>query len=328
MKYRPLLVSAIGLALLALDSCERDPAATRRRYPFQLDWPDRRPIGQLLLARCDTRWKGNPRGWFNDKTLDLFGKTGQIDFERRLNQYVEQSIAFLTKLGAQGVIVWDLEGEELPQPSATFAGDPRLLGRLAPEMNAAADNFFKQFTSRGFRAGVCIRPQHIVFDGVRRYHQEEYWLDADSIFRELNEKINYAQRRWGCQLFYIDSNFGPLNLGLYDVSVFRRLQSEHPDSLLIPEFENEAYFSCTAPYYRFNDHERWPGTRMLSSQAVASYPNSFSVINCADADFAGLSSLLLDSVKRGDIFLFRCWWPSPEISGIEAIYQRKSGDGS
>ena len=314
--------------LLGVVACERSPEAIRKESPFVLEWPDRRPIGQILLARCSSGWSGNPRGWFNNETLDVSGKNGQIDFERDLRQYTDQSIAFLARLKAQGVIVWDVEGEEFSQPSATFAGDPRQLGRLAPEMDAVADDFFKQFTEKGFRVGVCIRPQHVVFDGARHFHQEEYWFDPQSIHRELNEKINYAQRRWNCTLFYIDSNFGPLNFGLYDVTIFQRLRKEHPDCLLIPEFENLSYFSCTSPYYSLRGYEKWPGTRMLSSQVAPIYPEAVSVINCAGIDFREKENLLSNSFRRGDIFLFRCWWPSPEILGIEDIWRRTSEGGS
>lgn len=323
-----MIAGSSALILLGSVACEKTPEAIRKDFPFVLEWPDRRPIGQLLLARGSSGWSGNPRGWFNNETLDLSGQNGQIDFERDLRQYTDQSITWLTRLKAQGVIVWDLEGEEFPQPSATYAGDPRQLGRLAPEMDAAADGFFKQFKRNGFRIGVCIRPQHVVFDGVRRFHQEEYWFDPQAIHRELTEKINYAQRRWDCTLFYIDSNFGPLNFGLYDVTIFQRLRQEHPDCLLIPEFENASYFSCTTPYYGLRGYEKWPGTRMLSAQAAPVYPGAVSVINCAGVDFPAREDLLSNSLRRGDIFLFRCWWPSPEVLGIEAIYRRTSEGGS
>jgi hypothetical protein len=34
--------------------------------PATLNWNDRRPIRSIYLARDNTKWSSNPRGWFND----------------------------------------------------------------------------------------------------------------------------------------------------------------------------------------------------------------------------------------------------------------------
>ena len=57
-------------------------------------------------------------------------------------------LGFVSQMNAlpvrpQGIIVWDLEGQEFIHPT-TYIGDPRALGAgYAPEMNAIADELLE-----------------------------------------------------------------------------------------------------------------------------------------------------------------------------------------
>jgi hypothetical protein len=42
-----------------------------------VEWSDRRPIGALFLARAETGWRTNSRGWFNDEHLDVTTSSGR-----------------------------------------------------------------------------------------------------------------------------------------------------------------------------------------------------------------------------------------------------------
>src|ERR1700722_17716814 len=72
--------------------------------PKNFHWPDRRPIGVLFLASDYHSSSVNPRGWFNDDTLDVTGAGGQERFQKALFDYADRSIAILKKTGAQGVV--------------------------------------------------------------------------------------------------------------------------------------------------------------------------------------------------------------------------------
>ncbi|MBV9491477.1 MAG: hypothetical protein JO069_17405, partial [Verrucomicrobia bacterium] len=206
-------------------------------YPQELCWADRRPIGSVLLASPDRQYPTNPRGWFNDKNIDVFTPAGLASFQARMLAQADQIVALMRNMNAQGCIVWDIEGEQWPQGLATYIGDPRLLSQLAPEMDPIADAFFQKITSAGFRAGVCIRDQQLtpLAEGPGYYQQAQ--PDSDAIFNSLDQRITYAQQRWGCTLFYVDSN-GDINHP-YDVSIFKRLMEKHPDCLLIPEAQTD-----------------------------------------------------------------------------------------
>src|SRR5580658_1603793 len=87
-------------------------------WPMGARWPNRQPIGVLFLASNYHSSPTNPRGWFNDDKLDVTGVGGQERFKKALFDYEATSITNLQRLGAQGVIVWDVEGEQFPHKTS------------------------------------------------------------------------------------------------------------------------------------------------------------------------------------------------------------------
>jgi hypothetical protein len=271
--------------------------------PVIIHWPDRRPIGALFLASNSSSSATNPRGWFNDPSLDFTGTNGPQRFRKALLDYADRSIKILKRTGAQGVIVWDLEGEQFPH-KITFIGDPRLLDRLAPEMAAAADEFFKRLRNAGLKVGLTIRPQQLVFDqGLPRQTQ------VADIKKILLEKIDYARSRWGATLFYIDSNGGIRRPD--EVWQLRRLAEERPDILLIPEHHYLPYRACSAPYVAL----RKGAPAVTPRWARKLYPGAFQVVDIGDAssDSPGITA----AWYQGDVLLFRAWFWSPECQLLE-----------
>ena len=101
--------------------------------------------------RVNPDQSNNPRGWFLDpKGVDVTTPAGRAAFKERVLQYADGSVALLKKMGAQGSIVWDLEGQEYPH-ATSYLGDPR---SLPEEMDAVADEFFARLRSDGLRTGV------------------------------------------------------------------------------------------------------------------------------------------------------------------------------
>jgi len=158
-----------------------------------------------LPGQPATGWPTNPRGWLNEKTLDVTTDAGRAVFKKKLMEFADRSVKVLKDVGAQGAIVWDIEGDEMPH-AITYIGDPRVLPEMAPEMNAVADEFFQRFRDAGLRTGICIRPSRVVPDpgGKHRYTHRNMGLDH---VQEMSEKIALAQKRWGCTLFYMDTKF-------------------------------------------------------------------------------------------------------------------------
>ena len=287
-------------------------------YPFTLKWEDHRPIGMLMLSTSEYDWPTNPRGWFNgDKTVDVTSEAGRAAFGKRLMDYADNAVRILKAMNAQGMIVWDVEGQEHPH-ATSYLGDPRA---LPPEMEPLADAFFKKFTDAGLRTGICIRPQM----PVRRIYGEGAWqMQQDDPAYVLGDKIATAKKRWNCTIFYVDSNvrFDPrfqpsdgAGYELLDAAIFRAVARAHPDALIIPEHENTLYHAFTAPY-----NELRGGFASTPEPVRRVYPNAFNVLAIADGPMDERRDELIAAVRRGDILLFRAWFDDVFNAKVKSIY--------
>ena len=286
----------------------RDFAAA---HPMTLNWADRRPIGALFLASAsDGHPANNARGWFyNDKSVDLQSAEGRAKFRARVLDFARESVKELKNVGAQGMITWDIEGQQFPH-STSYIGDPRLLARLAPEMEPIADDYFRVFRDAGLKVGVCVRPQQLTFDADGKPDQKAV-ADEAAI---LIDKIIYAKTRWGATLFYVDSNGGPFDPT--DAEIFRRVAARFPDVLLMPEHQNLKYQAYTAPYndLRFENS-------VTPDDARTAYPRAFSVINGEAAQLTARHDELVRAVRNGDILVFNAWFDSDEGKLVKSIYE-------
>jgi len=284
-------------------------------YPPKLIWQDRRPIAFLSLSTSEPHFHSpsNPRGWFNDpKGVDVITSGGRARFRERLLKYAEGSIRISKAMNAQGMIVWDIEGQEFPH-AISYLGDPR---SLPPEMQTDADEFFKKFIDAGLRIGVTIRPQRLVpapySDAA--YSGSVLQMQTPDPAATLIEKIAYAKKRWGCTLFYVDSNGDP-NVP-FDALLFKRVAEAHPDVLLIPEHKNTLYYAYTAPFQSFRQ-----GIAATPSNVRAVYPRAFSVIYSLEGPLDERRKDLLAAVNSGDILMFFGWFDNPNNAKIRSIYE-------
>ena len=279
-----------------------------RFYPAIIDWTDRRPIGAIMLATADAGFPANPRGWFLDRSLNVFGERGTTRFRQELMQWADTSIGILRDMNAQGAITWDIEGEQYPHPS-TYVGDPRLIDTLDPEMSSCVDDYFKRFRDAGFRVGLTIRPQQFLrsIDGRNATQQP-----VTNPTQLLNDKIRYARQRWGATLFYVDSNGDP-NYPM-DSNVMRTVSKDNPGVLLIPEHSNLLYYAFSAPY-----QELRKGVASSPSLARNVYPDGFSVINTADRPLSEKLPELREAAQRGDVLMFRTWFKDPANTLVRSV---------
>jgi len=108
-----------------------------QQYPSQLNWSDRRPIGSAFLSTSVAGYVKSPRGWFMDPAVDVESPAGLAKFKVELNKYEDQVLDNCKMMNAQGVIVWDIEGQEMPH-ATSYLADPRMLSNAAPEMEPLA----------------------------------------------------------------------------------------------------------------------------------------------------------------------------------------------
>ncbi len=292
-----------------------------RKYPFQLNWNDHRPIGAMFLAGPQINVASNPRRWIvNFGDIDITNDKGKAAFRAALLKLADNSVQVLKDIGAQGMITWDPEGEEFL--GACYYGDPRLVPSLAPEMEfkndgakSVIDEYFEKFRAAGLKVGVCIRPQAIAMVDGKPVHQA---ADDEHAAQILRERIAYAKQRWGCTLFYVDST--ATVSGSLNPDVFKAVADAYPDVLLIPENESMRYFAYSAPLNSYVHH------RVTSTPAGARmvYPKAFSVLMAPDGDRPEDHHALVSAVRRGDILLFNGWYHSDGAKKIKRLYEEAS----
>jgi hypothetical protein len=295
-----------------------------RKYPFELSWSDRRPIGAIFLAGPQINVKSNPRRWtVNFGEIDVSNEKGKAAFRAALLKLADGCVRVLKNIGAQGMITWDPEGEEFP--GACYYGDPRLVPTFAPEMEfksdagkSVIDEYFERFRAAGLKTGICLRPQNIAMIDGKPVHQA---ADDDHAIGILGDKIAYAKQRWGCTLFYVDST-ATSGRPFYP-DVFRAVAHAFPDVLLIPENESMRYFAYSAPLNSYQHHK-------ITSTPIGArlvYPKSFSVLMAANGDQPEDHNALVHAVRHGDVLLFNGWYGGPAAEKIKKVYEEAGEHG-
>ncbi len=300
-----------------------------KAYPFRVKWEDRRPIGQIFLCRSDAKWETNPRGWMNDPKIDVTTPPGRADFRKRMLEYADRCVKIMKDVDAQGVIFWDVEGQEQPH-MISYLGDPR---SLPPELEEEGliDQFFKRFTDAGFRVGLTIRPQRPVRPA---YGEEVMQVVLNDQVGNIIEKIAHARKRWGCSLFYFDSDVywtaDPKIEGLPEckglslgADELRRIHEAQPDVLVIPEIEDTRNYAYGAPYMQLN-YDGHPGT---PPEVRRVYPDAFCVLVITETkEFdEKWRSKVVENVRRGDILFYRTWFGDSWNQAVKDIQAEAKG---
>jgi hypothetical protein len=271
-----------------------------------LRWGDRRPLGLMMLCTAATGWAGNPRGWFNDAALEVAGPAGAAAFRRRCDEVIDQTIGILRAMDAQGVVFWDLEGRE---QALGYVGDPRLLARLAPEMDALSDRLFSRLRAAGFAVGVAVRTQAVLQGGPGAPARLQAVSDPE---RQVAAKIEYARTRWGATIFPLLGASGS-DLGMAELC--RRVLAAEPGILLLPVADDDQAYRWSAPWQD-------PANRVVATPAAARvrFPGAFGVFKTLErSDLERDHDQLVQAVAAGDILTFRAWYFDPTHSQLKAI---------
>jgi autotransporter-associated beta strand protein len=285
--------------------------------PFNMQWNDRRPITEIYPTGQGGVSSTNPRGWFNDPTVNVTTAAGLAAFSTRLLQSADASIALMKSMGSQGMIAWDLEGWEFQGYDnaggfTTYVGDPTQATTLAPELSTTdnvapgyadvLDEYFAKFRNAGLEVGMTLRLSQVEFINGQAF--QEPVADPAQL---LISKIEYAKQHWGATLFYIDST--DVSLPYYDVAgLLATVHAAEPDVLLIPEEVPIAGLASAAAYGELPAAST--GTLVAGADAITStvdqleYPGAFSVIrsdkdrNVGEADVPALT----EGIARGDTY--------------------------
>ncbi len=307
-------------------------------YPNQMTWSDKRIIGGSYLASSPSNtditqpggFPTNPRRYFNDPSVDITNPTGLQAFQDRVLAQAANDVTNLQNMDAQGVILWDIEGEQYPQ-TTSYVCSPDQIAAVAPEMESTItdknspfygqkldDAYFKTITNAGFRVGVCLRPQMFTL-GPNNTASQVYLTTNAAIIANLENKVRYANSRWGTSLFYVDSTVDTYG-GVLDAAIFQQLHSDFPNLLFIPEESTTRYYAYTAPFYSFLNH-----TSLGTPAAVYNvYPHAFGMNLINDVNAAKLAQYtpqLTASVAHGDILMGHADYWDPNNATLVSIYR-------
>lgn len=346
----PFLLKTNPASVNALDAMAVFRSRLHDETAVDLNWPDRRPIAQLFTANNGSISDSNPVGLFWDRNLDTSDPDAVME---KAMAYADRAIEAMSAVDAQGAILWDIEANNLP---ISYVGDPRMLPLLNPAMDGVADALFARFRDAGFTVGVTIRPTQVYFNEEGDNNQWEHGTGShgpdrnplnesyDDIWPEglpwwrffptverMDRKIQYAKDRWGCRIFYIDTNgavrmnreLGKVDWFLLSADIYRRLMERHPDILIIPELQQGthgrphlAYWGTSAPYGELD-----LGSTGTPGFVRNTYPEAFSIVNITDGNIEANREALIESVRTGDILLFRGWFNDAKNVFVNEIYE-------
>jgi len=337
-------------ATLAPDAFE----AFRNAYPSLVTWTNKAPIGEWFIASDSSTSATNPRGYLRDPTIDV---SNTANFNSQVLNEARQIVARMNSITPrpQGIVVWDLEGEEFSQPFS-YVGNPPMVPLIAPEMDAVADQMFATFTNAGYLVGMTLRPQTFMAGsqlpstcqtGTVTGQQDVFILTTATwpyrgyecsapntwtqpgahlpSFQTTLDDDDAIVSQLKTKVAYAHTRWGA-RLFYVDSAVylhgdalvdliFRSLQQQFPDCLFMPEEYTPYHPGATAPY-----GEPALGVLYTPPAWKQIYPNAFSAINAAHADLVNQYSALLRAVQSGDLMLFPAWVNSPEIPVIEQLY--------
>ena len=147
------------------------------------------------------------------------------------------------------------------------------------------------------------------------------------IVERMSRKIEFAKEKWGCTLFYVDTNGVHRPVGeeqkrkwtLLDPHIWREIHKRHPDVLLIPEFaRNPGQLAYTTTYLQppYSSAVLKPLWRKL-------LPGAFGVsytVNLSRDRWQELRPTLVRGVAEGDSLFFRGWFGCAYNKLIRDLY--------
>jgi hypothetical protein len=322
-----LLSLAALIALPALGQAEVSVTPAQTGAPWR--WEDRRPIATLFISQQANHTTANPDGYLNQH-VNVTTEEGRAAFRTNLLAYADRCVKIIKEMDGQGVVVWDLEGYS--QRSMVYVGDPRVLPEYAPAMDKVADEFFQKFRDAGLRTGLTIRPNRIFRmppEGVAKWGKWGYLLyddQKDDVVKELGERIAYARKRWGCTLFYMDTNRyetwenGKKKSVIIPAAMLKQLHELHPDVLIIPEHPTPGGHEWAAQYRELRGG--WTGTPGAERQQ---YSGAFSLLALGGGTPDAIErnwEVVATSIAQGDVAFFNGWYSSGEHREVKDLYRQ------
>lgn len=308
-----------GLAVTARDAIQAYAAALPPRHV-----PDRRPVARMFLSNAPPPGghpPTNPRGWINlPAGTDVRTEAGRAAFRNQILSTADALIANMTLARAQGVIVWDIEGQEFPHMTS-YVCAPHLYAERAPEMAwratpggpTVADEFFARLRNAGFKVGVCLRPQDFrcAAGNCEQIEIADPWA-------QITTRVQFAAQRWGVTLYYVDSNVhADYGWPIPARRLFGPALAAQPSAVFLGEWQDHSYYAVGGPY------DATVFDTVTGTGTVLPYAAAFGAIVPGDTPtgtpMQTLRPQYLAAMRRGDVLLFDGWFASETLALVRSI---------
>ena len=174
----------------------------------------RKPIARLsFTGRFRPGFPKNPRGWFNSSTVDVTTAQGIANFHNGLMNSADSCIAEMTRVGAYGGVLWDLDGQQTDQ---SYVGAPEMAEIMAPELIGVLDDFVGKFQAAGFPIGFTLRPQefNVEIGVINVSGTKVTWVRGAQFQSSWAGDINGGALAFGVDNYSIASVESPVSLTL------------------------------------------------------------------------------------------------------------------
>jgi hypothetical protein len=288
-------------------------------YPFRNAWQDSRMMTSFSAHTA-----------INNRLLKEIGVEA---CRQRMNQTADNMIKVMREYNVSTMIDWEPTGAQ-DHEAPIYTGSPEAVEKiLPPEGVAVVDEWFKRFRDAGLNVGCCLRPQELLPVHGRWYHHV-----PDDPAKLLVRRIRWAQERWGCTVFHVDS-FGnshdPFGSNKYtqnhfthalDTDYLQQAAEACPDVLICPEQKTSRCFAYGSPYNVTARpvRDQYPGA--FSLNAGAWHFDTKAIKHGEKFDLAKLDAAAFAKVvqwaRSGDALLLPAAYPANSfLVGVEAYKQ-------
>jgi hypothetical protein len=329
-------------------------------FPFITPLKDRRPIGRLMVTNPNTNRSNctpqNPR-CYNFNAPDPLGDP--VGFRNAALTFANNTLNVLNGMAnrPQGVIIWDLEGQEFLQ-TFSYVGDPAHLPQLSPEMDAIADEFIGTFTNAGYKVGLTLRPQKILFGAslpatchsdtdaslrdvfvlttatpmYRGYicDAPNQWVQEGKALPAVQTDPNSYQDLFNSLSAKVQYALNRWGATLFYVdsngwSVDGKIMTPQIWRDLATKFPTVTFFPEHRQYSAYGAVSAYNGDQPLQVWETEPTPTTIwsglpFTMTVNGGDFGANEPTVIDGLRKGDMLLAESWYQSPGITSTDTLY--------
>jgi hypothetical protein len=329
-------------------------------FPFITPLKDRRPMGRVMISNPNTNRANctaqNPRCYGMNFTNVLGDPAG---FLAAALAYANQTVSVLNGMTnrPQGVIIWDLEGQEFLQPFS-YVGDPAHISVLAPEMDTIADEFIAVFTNAGYKVGLTLRPHHFLYGTTlpptctanatpalrdvfilttATWPYRGYTCNATNVWTQegafypatQTDALSYTDlyNTLSAKVQYAQTRWGTTFFYVDSNGWASDGQVIGPQVWrdLVAAFPNVTFFQEHRSYGSYGAASNYNDPSVQSVRETEPVPAqiwqglSF-LMTVNGGTFGSNLGTVIDGVRKGDMLIFDSWWQTPGVASTDSIY--------